>query len=72
MQDQQDQSSTQFSVPQTTPATASQPGDLLEQASAAIEACVMRTQGNPNARMQEISKIRAAYIKAKFGMDMPQ
>lgn len=94
MQDQTDQSQSQFLVP--TPAVASsapvaenvpfsgdpqalppsQPAhtdlDPLGQASEAVEACVARTVSNPNMRMQEISKIRAAYIKAKFGMDITQ
>ena len=49
-----------------------QQSDPLAQATQAVESCVARTMSNPNARMQEIAKIRAAYIKAKFGMDITQ
>jgi hypothetical protein len=56
--------------PQTPPSTAQ--ADPLTQASEAVEACIARTGSSPNARMREIAKIRAAYIKAKFGMDLTQ
>lgn len=46
--------------------------DPLTQATQAVEACIARTTANPNIRMQEIARIRAAYIKAKFGMDITQ
>lgn len=46
--------------------------DPLTQASEAVDACIARTTSNPNARMREIAQIRAAYIKAKFGMDLPR
>jgi len=54
------------------PQSLTQQSDPLSQATQATEACIARTVSNPNARMQEIAKIRAAYIKAKFGMDITQ
>jgi len=83
MQDQQDQSQSQFSVPPTPVDNAARygssqgndavtPSDPLAQATNAVEACIARTASSPNARMREITKIRAAYIKAKFGLDVTQ
>lgn len=46
--------------------------DPLTQATQAIDECLGRTMTSPNARMGEIAKIRAAYIKARFGMDITQ
>lgn len=88
MQDQQSLPQPQFSTPHQAamasgnnqPLGVQEPvekimsaqSDLLTQASEAVESCLARTVSNPSARMDEISKIRAAYIKAKFGMDMQQ
>lgn len=71
MQDQQNQPVSQFPVSENTVDSTAQV-DLLSQAASAVESCIAQTPTNPNARMKEIAKIRAEYIKAKFGMDITQ
>lgn len=68
MQDQQAPLQNHLTEPQKGSIPSSEV-DVLTQATESVKECVVRTVANPHARSEEIAKIRAAYIKAKFGVD---
>lgn len=50
--------------------TASNPKTLLEQATAQIEQIVAATPMNPSERAVQIQAVKAAYIKARYNLEI--